>query len=209
MPVSTTAGGLKSPKLRQRSKAQKPEILDLFNDFNTFNDPSLVKALKASMNFCLAMASSDIPAYWLTLLGPSGVGKTMLARKCAQFFRLIENCRDERCQPTEDYNRHGGFKRWSSVVNDMLSGDYSGIRHLKEDWFLALDDIGTEYERNKELCISKLYDIFSERAGVFTVITCNLSLQEINSRMDARIASRLLRDGNIVIDVTARDFNLR
>ncbi len=94
-------------------------------------------------------------------------------------------------------------------MQDMIEGDYTGIRDLQGDWFVCLDDIGAEYSRQRELSSSKLYEILNAREGLFTIVTANMTLQQINEHMDARIASRLLRHGAVVVDVTAKDYNLR
>lgn len=166
-------------------------------------------ALKEALDFCMEMASETAPARWLTLLGKSGVGKTMLARCINRFFQnRMEALLLDEIRPHERSYRRGGLKLWGSVVGDMLDGDFSGLRDLKDDWFVCLDDIGAEYDRCRELSVSKLYDVLSARTNRFTVITANLTLDEVNRKMDARIASRLLRHGSVVVDIEAADFNL-
>jgi len=135
----------------------------------------------------------------------------MLARIVSRFFsRHLDGLEDENLSVPNKVRRirRGGFKAWSGVMQDCLDGDYSGIRDMKEDWFLCLDDIGADYGRNRELSSSKLYDILSARQNRFTVITANLTLEEVGKSMDVRIASRLLRNDSVVVDVDAPDFNL-
>lgn len=135
----------------------------------------------------------------------------MLGKIISRFYgRYLDALADEHTSTaTQRWLRRGGFKSWGRVMDEMMNGDFSGIRDMREDWFLCLDDIGAEHTRNRELSTSKLYDILNARAGKFTVITANLTLEEVNRQMDARIASRLLRDGSVVVDVMAPDFNLR
>lgn len=217
MPGSQTATPT-GQNVRHKAKAQQPEVDAMFADFKTFNEPSLCESLTESKRFCLAMASGDQPARWLVLLGKSGTGKTMLARRCSRFFRKhLDGYRDEnqpgfamvREHATNVAYRKGGLKSWSAVMQDVLDGDYSGIRDLRDDWFVCLDDIGAEYERNRELSVSKLYDVLNGRDRKFTIVTANLTLSDIGKKMDVRIASRLLRHGNVVVDVECIDFNLR
>jgi DNA replication protein DnaC len=186
------------------------ELEDIFKDFKPLGDPELEKALAEAKQFCREMASHDKPGRWITFLGPSGTGKTMLVRRINRFFkRNLDLLTDERCGVNERYCRRGGFKPWVDAIGDMLSGDYSGLRLLEEDWFVALDDIGAEYSRNRELAVSKLYQVLNSREGLFTALTANLTLEEINDKMDARIASRLLRNQSAVVNVATEDFNLR
>lgn len=198
-------------KLRTGLREAPAKAAPMFAAFNAFGDPSLLLALSESKKFCGAMGNRFTPCYWLTLLGPSGTGKTMLAKIITRFFReWLDGFLDERHDPVKErIYRKGGMKNWAGVVGDMIEGDYSGIRDLKEDWFVCLDDIGAEYVKNRELSTSKLYDILTARERLFTVITANLSLEQINRQMDARIASRLLRNGSVVVDVKATDYNLR
>lgn len=196
---------------------QAARVLDLdftletiFEKFQTHGDPELEKALSEAMCFCRDMASATTAPRWLTLLGKSGVGKTMLAKRINFFFkRFLEPLPDDRNSSGEAWSRMGGFKPWQAVVDDMLAGDYTAIPQLQHDWFLVLDDIGVEYIRNKDLAIAKLYGILNARQGLFTVITANATLEGIRETMDNRIASRLLRDESSVVNINAVDFNLR
>jgi DNA replication protein DnaC len=198
-----------SAMLREPAKVSESALLDCFAEFKTFDEAPLCAMKAACTRFCCDMASGVTEARWITLAGRSGIGKTMLARGITRFFRRHLDCLRDESQPGR-YLRRGGLKQWGAVVGDMLSGDYSGIRDLRDDWFVALDDIGAEYERNKELSTAKLYEILSARERRFTVITANLSLAEIGDKLDNRIASRLLRHGSTVISAPKTiDYNLR
>lgn len=210
MPISATPTG-QSAKLRQQRIVPPETVRAVFDGFQELGESSLSEALGEAVRFCAAMASADHPAYWLTLLGPSGTGKTMLARMVTRFFRrYLDTLEDEHLSgENSHFLRRGGFKSWTAVMSDVLDGDYSGLRDLREDWFVCLDDIGAEYGRNRDLSVAKLYDVLGGRSERFTVITANLTLDDVNRTMDARIASRLLRNGSVVVDVTAPDYNLR
>lgn len=201
------------PESRSLRKGRNllPGMLDaFFVDFNTLGDPELVKALEQAKLFCEDMASADKPGRWLTLLGPSGTGKTMLTRCINRFYqKLLDGMPDERETPNFKPIRRGGFKSWLGIVNDLLAGDFSGLRDLKEDWFICLDDIGVEYSSNRDLATTKLFDIMNSRIGKFTVFTANITLEDIGAKLDVRISSRLLRDKSSVVNVDCEDFNLR
>lgn len=173
-------------------------------------DPIRQKMKTAAIRFAHRMCSVDAPAHWLSLIGPSGTGKTMLARLLAGVFEQLDYLSDENknTRAGDRFLRRGGFKGWPRVVQEMLDGDFIGLRDLQDDWFVALDDIGAEHIRNRELSLSKLYETLNARRGKFTVITSNLGLEGL-SALDDRIASRLIRDGNIVVDSTgAKDYAL-
>lgn len=161
------------------------------------------------MQFCRDMASPNEPARWISFLGKSGTGKTHLARCIKTFFnKHLYGIDDERF-PQERRIRRGGFKAWGDVVGDMVAGDYSGIRDLREDYFVCLDDIGSEYQRNKELSCAKLYEVLNARLGNWTVITANLMLNEIGEKLDVRISSRLIRNQASLLEINTTDFNDR
>lgn len=206
MPESATPT---AQNLRRAAECSLPHIEAFFEGFQTFGEKSLAEARESAIAFCRAMASASEPPYWLTFLGPCATGKTMLARRITRFFSAHLDClRDERF-PKQITYRSGGMKGWERVVNDMICGDYTGLRDLGDDWFVCLDDIGAEYARHRDLSAAKLYGVLTAREKSFTVITANLTLEDVNTKLDARIASRLLRHGSVVIDIEAGDYNLR
>lgn len=208
----TKAKVIRMPERRGLRKPARITELDIeitFEGFKTFREKPLVDALDAAKEFCMDMASADKPARWLTLLGRSGTGKTDLAKRITGFFnRELDFLRDERSEGNEQWHRHGGFKEWINVISEMQSGDFSGLYQLKRDWFVSLDDIGTE-RAGTDFAITKLYEVLVAREHLFTVITANLPIDKISEKMDTRIASRLLRNNSLLVDVDVVDFNRR
>ena len=125
---------------------------------------------------------------WISLLGTSGAGKTMLAK---EIWRICG----------------GRFVTWTRVANMLREGEYRWFSDLMREHIVILDDIGSEYAT--PFIAAKLYEFLSERVGLWTVITCNLSLADIGNKLDVRIASRMLRGDSRVVDVEVPDFNLR
>lgn len=104
----------------------------------------------------------------------------------------------------------GGFMNWGNAINNrMLKGDYEFLEDMRHYTFFAIDDIASEYERHRELSASKLYNVLESRLGKWTVITANLPLDAIGEKLDTRIASRMIRDNSVVVDVDVVDYNLR
>jgi len=96
---------------------------------------------------------------------------------------------------------------WPRLSPRLRNGDYFLLDDIRDCHLLFLDDFGTE--RPTEFALEKLYEIIESRNRKWTILTANLSVEQIGSRMDNRIASRLIRGGSVVVDVQAQDFNLR
>lgn len=155
--------------------------------------------LNATAKFAASINFVHLPR-WLTLCGPSGIGKTHLAR--AAWKQFMEWNRFE--VGLDRYNNHifgntGAFKSWRKVCAGARDGGFGEIEDMGKEWFLVLDDIGAE--RDKTGFTTELLDrVLSERRHKWTLITTNLPLEEIANRMDRRIADRMLREGNEVIE---------
>jgi len=105
-------------------------------------------------------------------------------------------------------SRRGGFIGWRKIVDHLRDSDYGIIDVLCNDWFVALDDIGAE--RASDFSVSKLDRIIDARLGKWTVITCNFTREQIAEHMDVRIASRLGRGENVIVDdINVPDYSTR
>lgn len=137
----------------------------------------------------------------------------MLAKGIVRLFRrhMLDRLLDEnQSGPGRRFLRNGGVLEWPKMIDRMMEGDFGFMRQAGDDWLLALDDIGAEHEKLRELSASKLFAILNARQFKFTVLTANLGIEEIADKLDPRIASRLLRHGGVVIDTTGiEDWNMR
>ena len=174
--------------------------------FQTFDEAKLSEMLDAAQDFIRDMAMETAPR-WLSLLGRSGTGKTHLARGITRFFKTMATIYIEPGTGAH-LSRRGGFIGWRKVVDHLRDGDYGIMDAVSNDCFVALDDIGAE--RASDFSVSKLDQVVDARLGKWTVITCNFSREEIAEHLDVRIASRLGRGKNVIVDgIFVRDYSTR
>lgn len=160
------------------------------------------------------------PPRWISFLGTSGAGKTMLAKIIWELFKQNFHLTihwDKSNRTQSDFNPwgqivrwHGGYLNWGNAINNrMMKGNYDFLEDMRSYDFFVIDDIISEYEKHRALSAAKLYNIFDNRIGKWTVITCNADLEQIGNCLDPRIASRMIRGNSVVVDVDVQDFNLR
>ncbi len=164
---------------------------------------------------CFAAGINYVAPYWLTICGHSGIGKTYLAEAVRQQF--LDQNRFEKPTPYPmealERNRIVGntewFCEWRKFSDNIRSGGYERlVEDAIDEWFLIIDDFGAE--RDPTGFVAAASDrILNGRRGKWTLITTNLSLKDIGERMDIRIASRLIRGANKVIEVEAQDYALK
>lgn len=125
------------------------------------------------------------PRRWLSLLGASGVGKTHLALACRDVIR----------QARPSWLVQGW--KWPRVCSILRAGDWGFAEYLIHDVdVLVLDDVGAE--NTTPAILSALNRIADGRLNKWTIWTSNLTADDINTQLDARIASRLYRGNNVV-----------
>jgi DNA replication protein DnaC len=175
--------------------------------FEPSGDPRLAKFLEAAATF--AASVNFTRPYWLTLSSQSGTGKTMLAR--AVYRQFMEQNRFELSYDRARNRIQGNtamFVDWRKFCDNVRGGAYELVEDVCEEWFVVIDDLGSE--RDTTGFIAAATDrIFNSRRGKWTLITTNLSVSEIGDRVDPRVASRLLRDANQVVEIDVPDWNLR
>jgi len=174
--------------------------------FETFGEKKLCEMLGASKDYVREMGIGAAPR-WLSFLGWSGTGKTHLARGISRFFKAHASVYVDP-ETGAHLSRRGGFIGWRKIVDHLRDGDYEIMRVVCDDWFVALDDIGAE--RTSDFSVSKLDQIIDSRLGKWTVITCNFTREQIAEHMDVRIASRLGRGKNVIVDnISVPDYSAR
>ena len=154
----------------------------------TFDNFKISAKLKEAYEEARVMAAGEYLQPFLTLMGPSDNGKTHL---------LVAICRS--------WLEQGKLARYAFVpllLDELRAGFAQGNDGTYEErWkkflnvpLLALDDLGTENPTPwAQEHLDTLID-YRMVNGLFTVVTTNLTFDELQSR----IGSRLMRSGKIV-----------
>ena len=182
-------------------------------------EPSLVLAANVCAEMVAAMERGDEP-YWVTLQGVNGWGKTFLMDQVFPQAKRInpgnpannpvwppshasrKDCEYEASRPYALRYDEGG------LASRMRNGDYTLPRSLAGDYFVAMDEVGMT--RDPTNYIAEAISVFCDvRLHKWTMLCTNFTMAEIAERMDARISSRILRDENKLVCITAGDYALR
>ena len=140
-----------------------------------------------------AIADAGSPR-WLTLFGKSGSGKSHLARLAHYLLRKV--------------GVRAVLRSWPNLQDAILTGDGDVIARLGRAPVLLLDDFGAGYptgDKRARLLVAKLFELFEHRRSKWTLFAGMLTPQDINEQIDQRIASRLFRDRNELVDMRNAD----
>lgn len=155
--------------------------------------------LTAAVNWVRAFRDGAAPR-WLTYLGTSGSGKTHLCK------RLWEHAKKE-----SDWSRCEYIPQvvyWPQFVQELRAGKAWERRSDMQRWpVLFLDDIGAERDASG-FAAEELHTLLGCRMGRWTLVTANTTMPKLAS-LDQRIASRVIRDNNVLVQVQTEDFSLR
>lgn len=160
--------------------------------------------------------------HWLTLTGCPGCGKTMLA------LQLMAQA--ERVNPGNPANNPIWPPNWAasgarsyddlprrprtvwfdsaSFARRLRNGEYDLPEYLRDDFCVVFDDLGAARDRT-DFVADALYRLANVRMNRWMIWTTNLTLSEMAERLDDRIASRLIRDDNVLVQIKARDYALK
>ncbi len=145
--------------------------------------------------------SSDFKKNLIYLAGPTGVGKTHLVRCMAN--ALIE--RGKLVKIATAYQINQDFKTFSKTFNDDILNAYIQTE------VLFIDDLGTE-PQYRNVTQEHFYLLINERKmkHLPTIITSNLSMEDVKERYDERIFSRIAdRETSITIYLDGEDRRLK
>lgn len=164
---------------------------------------------------------------WLVFVGVSGTGKTMLARRIsayiAEYGRAVFNRTTGTRYGYDDHRRIYSyaqqgpvFYQWRVLLKERGWRDIAA-----RDWFCVVDELKSESGRRVIIDgqegvqpepweVRDAGNLFDDMLRRWRIITMNLTRSQIATFWDVRIASRLMRDGNTIVDLSdVTDFGLR
>lgn len=189
-------------------------------------EPTLVQAADHAQRFvadvaagaALGAASRSIwpgNARWLTFLGCCGCGKTTrLARptfeQAARYNPGNASLWVSGTGVRRERDRRPGCV-WitaTEFADRMFAGEWDLPEYLAHDFLVAVDDVGAARDTKWGALAEAMYRLCNVRLGKWTLFTSNLTMVDIATKIDERVASRLIRDGNIVHRINAGDYAL-
>lgn len=167
--------------------------------------PDLKDVFPSAVQFASDVLSRAEP-YWLTILGPSGIGKTFMLGQVFRFLRRYEAAWKIR---TSTGTRLPSMA-WLKPADDLT--DYAAPRDYSHRDLCYIEDIGAGSGLDKgsgSVLAGRIAELLQLRTGKWTLIDANLSREEIANKIDPRIASRLKRDGSVLLQIpdSVPDFN--
>lgn len=204
-PINETAGKVLSTAMQEHSmtatdlSTKTISEISKFLQFETLADLQLESMALACAEWKSAMDEMRSPR-WITLLGTSGSGKTHCARALWYYAKNLFDWMECRYVHMPIY--------WPKFIQELRAGDSYERRTDMHQWpVLFLDDIGAERDTTG-FATEELNTLIGSRVGKWTILTANLTINQF-SAIDDRIASRLIRDNNIVAQVKCQDYAMR
>ena len=160
--------------------------------------------------FRTAKETNDNRSLFIT--GDCGVGKTYTAVSILRGFVKNLSC-DNFVMPLKNTPIFVNvpellIKIRACFNSDSKTSEEEMLRKYLDTKLLVLDDLGAE--KTTEWALQSLYVIINKRGseGMQTIITSNLTLDEIKDNLSDRIASRIKGMGKIVV-MKGKDRRLR
>jgi len=169
--------------------------------------PQMTAMVKAAANLICdikAPARERPKPRWVSFVGTSGGGKTYLAN--AIYNWVWRYGRGQGVAFPGDPWFGIAFCHWPTMAADLLSNrGYDRVEELGNANFVFIDEIGAERDKSGHVR-DNLVRLASCLVGHWAIWTSNLNLEQIEKDIDTRMASRMTRDGNVVVEVNAPDY---
>ncbi|MDE6583034.1 MAG: ATP-binding protein [Clostridia bacterium] len=163
------------------------------HSFNDNKDTDLAPMFKLMKDWCNKKSDKNL----IYIDGPTGVGKTYLLQCMAN--ELINNGKIVKIVTAFAMNQD--FKTFQKT------GEEDYLQKYLDCEVLFIDDLGTE-PNYKNVTVENLYIVINERKmrKLPTIITTNLTLEDIRNRYDERIFSRIIdRQTSITVSIKGDD----
>lgn len=193
-PISRLLLEASTPVVTDPSETLAKRVLKHNWRFEPFH-PELSTVLDTVKRFCTDVLRHKEP-YWLTLLGPSGIGKTLLLK---QAFKILDAGGDGWPIPLHDGRGSERRATCAHIVPAKDLEDYRSPRYYAGLDLVYVEDIGSGVGLEKgagAVLRSRVAELLQLRSLKWTMLCANLSRTEISQQIDGRIASRLKRDGS-------------
>lgn len=172
----------------------------------------------------------DAEPYCLTLCGVSGVGKSHLAQAAKRWLAKEAEWiyRDKvrpRLDPTGEnyttsysYAQQGAFfRRWDQdLINPAKDGNFNPLKLAGSDWIKIVDDLGSEQKDGKSgdlkptaFALGSMTSLIEARVRKWSLYTANYTERGFAETYDVRVADRLIRWPNRIVEIKVRSFALR
>ena len=159
------------------------------------------------MRMILAMAKNYVKDFKtskgnLLLIGPTGTGKTHISTAIAR--ELIHQGYDVIYDSTQNII--------SDFESDRFKSGYSKGESLSDKYLectlLIIDDLGTEF--SNQFTVATIYNLLNTRLnrGLATVISTNLSPDELARKYEDRVYSRIIGSGSKILPFEGKDNRL-
>ena len=162
--------------------------------------PELEQVLPAIKSFGTDVIRQNDPR-WLSILGPSGVGKTFALRG---LFRLLERLNENGYIKVKTRTGWRDLQMAHLIPGEDLT-DYQAPRDYGRYDLIYIEDIGSGAFGDRgsgAILKSRIIELLQYRSGRFTMLDANLYRRDIAKDLDPRIASRLKRDGSTLIELS-------
>jgi hypothetical protein len=162
--------------------------------------PGLSAVLPAVQAFCSAVIRREPPRRWLSLLGPSGVGKTHVLKQALACLHAA-SARGLWKIPLPNGQRS---PQVAHLVPAVDLNDFRAPRDYAVYDLIYIEDIGSGAALDKgpgAVTRSRIAELLQLRSNRWTLLDANLYRGEIETLIDGRIASRLKRDGSWMVEV--------
>ncbi|MEN3940694.1 hypothetical protein WJU23_05315 [Prosthecobacter sp. SYSU 5D2] len=177
-----------------------PEIARLNWNYDPYHN-ALRPILPRVQEFVSAIIRKE-PPRWLSLLGPSGVGKTHILKQAMSALRAAHS------RGAWSIKTSTGWRgpQMAHIIPAEDLSDWKAPKDYARYDVIYIEDIGSGALMDKGaggVITSRIKELLQLRSGKWTMLCANLYRGEIETAMDGRIASRLKRDGSTCIEIPA------